>query len=107
MNASDLLAKYRALRQVTLQMAGAARESAWDSVTALEAARNALIGVIKREDTIAWSGPQAGEKASVIRAILDLDAEIAATAKLRMAELSDELSNIRSKKKLQKAYQIR
>jgi ABC-type branched-subunit amino acid transport system ATPase component len=103
MDAAGALARYRAVLETTRQMLAAARAQDWDALIALEAARKPEIGLLT---TLGIDyGASSAEKDACIREILALDEEIAGLTRSWLAEITEILGAIHTRRRLARAYQ--
>ncbi|HJV76552.1 MAG TPA: flagellar protein FliT [Noviherbaspirillum sp.] len=105
MTKKALLGRYEEMRYVSQTMLEAAKKGDWERLIKVEKTRSAIEEYLRREDQTQWAGKDAENKAALIRAILDADAQTSQLTRQRMSEMQNLLGNISAGKKMKKAYE--
>jgi len=105
MNGDQILAVYETISRLTRQMLAAARDSNWERLVALEKDCSAQIARLDGNgDGVTRDLDYQRRKASLIRRILDDDAEIRLLVEPWLAQLSVLIGNTRQQARLHRAY---
>lgn len=104
MTSNEMLTAYESLSELTNSMLNAAREGEWDHLAALEQSCQGYVGSLMQAAPIKLSENEQRAKVSIIRAILQNDANIRALTEPRLHELQQRLSATRTGKRSVEAY---
>ncbi len=106
MTAEELEHAYARALALTEQMVDAARSAQWESLVTLERERDALVDMLRREDTEPPRSARWRErKRELIARMLGLDEEVRTLTEDWMHELRDILANVSIERKVTKTYQ--
>lgn len=87
-------------------MVEAARAAQWEALVALERDRDALVEMLRREDTEPPKSARWRElKRDLLARMLALDEDVRTLTEDWMHELRDILANVSTERKVQKTYQ--
>lgn len=104
MTSNELLATYESLSELTGTMLTAAREGEWDELAALEQRCRGYVGSLQQAAPLKLSEAEMRAKVSIIRTILQHDAQIRALTEPRMHELQQRLALSRTARRSADAY---
>lgn len=106
MTADELEHAYTRALALTQRMVDAARAAEWETLVALERERDAVVDLLRREDTesprdAAWRA----RKRDLLATMLALDEEVRTLTEDWMHELRDILANVATARKVNKTYE--
>lgn len=104
MTSNEILATYEALSELTGTMLAAARQGEWDHLAALEQRCQGYVGSLMQAAPVRMNESEQRTQVSIIRAILQNDAQIRALAEPRLHELQQRLSMTRAGQRGVEAY---
>ena len=104
MTSHEMLTTYESLSELMGTMLNAARQGEWDDLAALEQRCRGYVGSLMQAAPIKLSENEQRAKVSIIRAILQNDANIRALTEPRLHELQQRLSATRVGKRSVEAY---
>jgi flagellar protein FliT len=104
MTSNEMLTTYESLSALTGTMLDAAREGEWDHLAALEQRCQVFVGSLMRAPQIPLNATEQRTKVSIIRTILQHDAQIRALTEPRLHELQQRLSSTRNAHRSLGAY---
>ena len=104
MTSNEMLATYESLSELTGTMLAAARGGEWDRLVALEERCQRHVGNLTHAEPLKLSASEMRTKVSIIRTILQHDAQIRALTEPRLHELQQNLSLMRTTRRSLDAY---
>jgi flagellar protein FliT len=104
MTSNEMLTTYESLSELTGTMLNAARQGEWDELAALEQRCRSHVGNLMQAAPMRLNENEQRAKVSIIRAILQNDAQIRALTEPRMHELQQQLSRVRTGQRSVDAY---
>lgn len=102
MDAAEMLAAYRQIREITAQMLAAAQAGDWEALVNLEIGRKAWVERVSASSVS--PGALAAEKDACIRFVLETDQQIMTLTRAWMGEMEEMLAAVRAQRKLERAY---
>jgi flagellar protein FliT len=104
MNATDTLAAYQSIANITGEMAVAARSGDWDNLTALERQYGALVAQLGVAQPARLTNDMLQKKIALIHKILADDAEIRNYTEPWMKRIQDLIGNAGMERRVRQAY---
>lgn len=106
MQAQEIIQRYEAILTASGEMVTAAKENRWDDLIDMEIARRAQIIEVTAEPATPFTDQALqARKETLIRGILEADAQVKALTEAWMAEMSGILNSVQAERKLARAYQ--
>jgi len=107
MSASEVVANYDLLADMTVQMRNAAEQGAWDQLINIESQRTQLLAAIKSMDAVAKLDEASHQrKVQLIEKILADDAQIRNHTQVCMSQLQLSIESNSNELRLRQAYGI-
>ncbi len=106
MTGTEIISMYDAILAITRKMLVAAQNNQWDELISLEQECRQLTQSLTKEELVPLSDQELlQKKISIIRQILDDDAQIRAITEPWMSRLHEMLNTSKHTRNLQQAYQ--
>jgi flagellar protein FliT len=105
MTSHEMLTAYESLSDLTGTMLNAARRGEWDDLAILEQRCQVYVGSLMQAPKTPLSANEMRAKVSIIRAILQNDAQIRALAEPRLHDLQQRLNATRNAHRSLNAYE--